>query len=90
MVQEGDKMKSITIHSIDDQLADLIKKKAEAKGASLNKTIKELLTSALGLNRIIKKRKDFSEFSGMWSEKEAEEFDKAVEDFEKIDKEDWR
>ncbi len=32
-------MKSITIHGIDEQLANLIKSKAESEGLSINKTV---------------------------------------------------
>jgi hypothetical protein len=33
------KMKSITIHGIDDPLAELIKSKAQSEGLSINKTV---------------------------------------------------
>ncbi len=83
-------MKSITIHGIDEQMAKLIRRRAQAQGMSLNKTIKELLGSALGIDNahIRAKREHFEKFFGVWSKKEAEEIEKSLEVFERIDKED--
>ena len=39
----------MTIHGIDDHLEKMIRFKAEAEGLSLNKTIKKLLETALGI-----------------------------------------
>ncbi|OGM20400.1 hypothetical protein A2714_01640 [Candidatus Woesebacteria bacterium RIFCSPHIGHO2_01_FULL_38_9] len=37
------------------------------------------------------KRADFSDLSGVWTKKEADEFDRIIEDaFEKVDSEDWK
>ncbi len=82
-------MKSITIHGLDDTLAQLISEKARHQGTSLNKTIKTLLRRALGLLEQQKKN-DFSEFSGIWTQKEFEKFEHSVKDFEKIDRQDWK
>ncbi|MGB5615690.1 MAG: hypothetical protein WBM78_02535, partial [Desulfobacterales bacterium] len=43
------KMKSITIHGIDEPLVKLIKSKAKQEGLSINKTIKKILESSLGV-----------------------------------------
>lgn len=84
-------MKSITIHGVDDELDKLIRQKADAFGASINRTIKRLLKDSLGIGGQKKtKKEDFSEFFGAWTKKEAEEFERNTADFEKIDKEDWK
>jgi len=85
-------MKAITIHGIDEEMSRLIRSEAYSQGLSLNKTIKQLLAKALGLTVRSKKRNDFSEFFGVWSKKEAEAFDKALEKsgVERIDEEDWQ
>ncbi|OGG20949.1 hypothetical protein A3D03_04305 [Candidatus Gottesmanbacteria bacterium RIFCSPHIGHO2_02_FULL_40_13] len=85
-------MKSITIHGIDDELDWMLQKKARGEDLSLNKTIKKLLKQSLGLSETKKTRPkhDFSEFCGVWSEKEYKEFEKNTEIFEKIDEEDWK
>lgn len=82
-------MSSITIHNLDSGLDALIHREAESWGLSLNKTIKRLLEKSLGINHKLRPKSDFSEFFGVWTKKEADEFDKAVKDFERIDREDW-
>jgi hypothetical protein len=42
-------MKSITIHGVDEPLAELIKSKAKSEGLSVNQTIKNILEAALGV-----------------------------------------
>jgi predicted DNA binding CopG/RHH family protein len=49
MTVKKSKMKSITIHGIDEPLAKLIKSKAKQKGLSINQTIKNILESSLGV-----------------------------------------
>jgi hypothetical protein len=84
-------MKSITIHGLDDPLDTLIRQRAKKKEMSLNKTIKELLREALGLESIDphNHKKDFQDLFGVWTKAEAEEFARCTEDFEKIDQADW-
>ena len=74
-------MKSITIHGIDEPLVKLIKSKAKQEGLSINKTIKKILESSLGV-----KPKDyldnisrFEEFCGIWTNTELSEFEKKTE-----------
>jgi hypothetical protein len=85
-------MKSITIHGMDAKLYERIKEKAKCQGLSLNKTIKNLLEMSLGTNdnKSGDHHEDFVEFCGVWSEKETHEFEKATEDFRKIDTGDWQ
>jgi predicted DNA binding CopG/RHH family protein len=49
MTVKKSKMKSITIHGIDEPLAKLIKSKAKQEGLSINQTIKNILESSLGV-----------------------------------------
>ena len=86
-------MRSITIHNIDGQLADLIKATAKSKGTSINKTIQELLEESLGIKLPRKdslNSKDFSEFCGLWSKKDLKEFEEKTKEFEEIRQEDWK
>jgi hypothetical protein len=85
-------MKSITIHGIDDFLAQRIKGKAEAEGLSVNKTVKKLLEISLGIKSKPEKSnlKDFQEFSGLWTESDLKEFGENVTDIRVIDREDWQ
>jgi len=43
-------MKSITIHGLDEGLDKIIRDKSRERGLSINKTLKELLGKALGIN----------------------------------------
>jgi hypothetical protein len=85
-------MKSITIHGIDDPLAELIKSRAQSEGLSINKTVKKLLGESLGVrprkNGI--NRRNFEEFCGIWSDSELTEFEENTKDLRKTDHEDWK
>ena len=85
-------MKSITIHGIDDPLAELIKSKAQSEGLSINKTVKKLLEESLGIkprDRGIN-RSDFEEFCGIWSESELTEFEDKTRELRNVNQEDWQ
>lgn len=84
-------MKSITVHAIDDRLYQRIKGHSERLGLSLNKTIKTILSEKLGVSRNLPDHRDeFMDLFGTWTREEYEEFQRNVEDFERIDEEDWR
>jgi hypothetical protein len=79
-------MKSITIHGIDDPLAELIKSRALSEGLSINKTVKKLLEESLGVKPRAKgiNRSEFEEFCGIWSDAELAEFEETTKDLGKI------
>lgn len=85
-------MKSITIHGIDDPLAQLIKSKAQTEGLSINKTVKKLLEESLGVKPRTngKNRSDFEEFFGIWSESERIEFEDRTDELRNVNHEDWQ
>ena len=85
-------MKSITIHGIDDPLAELIKSRARSEGLSINKTVKKLLEESLGVKPRTKgtNRSDFEEFCGIWSDSELAEFEKNTKNLRNINHEDWK
>ena len=84
-------MKSITIHGLDDQLNDLIKSRAKSEGLSINKTVKKLLETSLGVRPQNEKRNlnDFKEFCGLWTKADLDEFEEKTADLRKTDKRDW-
>jgi len=83
-------MRSITIHNIEPELSSRIEKQSHENGTSLNKTIKSLLLEAVGLSAKGGARLDeFSDLSGVWSRKEANQFMAAISECGKVDKEDW-
>ncbi len=85
-------MKSMTIHGIDNPLAELIKSKAESEGLSINKTVKKLLETSLGMKPQPEKKNwnDFKEFCGLWTKTDQDEFEKKTADLRKIDIRDWQ
>jgi len=83
-------MKSITIHNLDNSLAAVIRRRAQHDGTSLNRTIKRLLATAVGLKgERPALRGDFGRFCGVWSDKDAGEFSAAIKSFERFDVSDW-
>ncbi len=84
-------MKSITIHKLDNRLAAEIRREADRQGMSMNQVIKKRLAEAFGLAGAPRDdRNDFAEFCGKWSAQQAEAFERATEEFERIDPEPWR
>ena len=85
-------MKSMTIHGIDDQLAELIKSKARADGLSINKTLKKIIETSLGVKPRPEKKnlKDFQEFSGVWNDSDLEEFEENTAATRVVNPEDWQ
>ena len=85
-------MKSMTIHGIDRQLAELIQSKAESEGLSINKTIKKILETALGVKPQPPQRniEDFKEFHGIWTDDELTAFEENTSETRTVDTEDWQ
>jgi len=84
-------MKSLTIHAMDDQLATQIKLHAQELSISMNELMKRILAEGLGLKVPTEPphKSDFAGFCGIWSQREAQAFEKRLADTEKIDPEDW-
>jgi hypothetical protein len=83
-------MRSITVHNIDEQVAQRIESLAQKSGSSLNKTIQLLLRQALGFSAKKESAHSFDEFCGVWSKKDVEEFNAATAACERIDHEVWK
>ena len=85
-------MKSITIHGLDEPLEALIREKASQQRLSLNKTIKKLLAESLGLEPSQSRdyRETFADLCGVWTREEAAAFNQSIEDFTKVDPDDWK
>ena len=80
MVHRRCNMKSLTIHGLEPELYERLKEKACQQGLSLNKTIKNLLETSLGIRKSENEnhREDFIEFLGVWTEADKKEFDAAL------------
>ena len=84
-------MKSITIHGVDEEMENLIKKRAKSEGKSVNKTVKGLLAKALGIDKErFDHREEFLDHFGTWTEEEEKHFFEGIKDLEQIHPEDWK
>ncbi len=83
-------MKSITIHNLNDQASKKLDELAKKQGQSLNKMIKKILYSALGLNNESRTNREyFQEFVGVWDSDQLKEFEQNSAEFNNIDHRDW-
>ena len=85
-------MKSITIHGLDEHLDRTIRSLADREGLSMNKTIKKVLRSALGLDEqsMTTRREQFTDLFGTWTKQDLEEFQENTADFSQVDPSDWK
>jgi len=82
-------MYSITIDGIDDTLEKEISAKAELLGLSRMETVKKLLADVLLSDKINERRKMFAPFCGIWTERDADEFEEVTKDFDTVYPGDW-
>ena len=84
-------MKSFTIHKLDSELAEQLEKRARRDGLSLNRTVKDILRTALGLDKTPAEnhRSDFTDLFGSWSQEEASAFDQRNRKARTVDPGDW-
>jgi plasmid stability protein len=84
-------MKSITIHKLDEALARVLEERARREGVSINRLVKRLLRSALGLEKEPEPdhRMEFLDLFGTWSDRETAEFNRRIEELETIEPQDW-
>lgn len=84
-------MKSITVHGIEKETEKLINARAKSAGTSVNKTVKDLLSKALGIGQGTNNHRDeFRDLFGVWTEADEKQFGKAVKDLEAVQPEDWK
>ena len=77
-------MKSLTIHQLDDTLYSRLSDLAQKEGLSLNKLVKKLLRSSLGIDPVPRKKIDLSYIVGSMTEREAKEFDENLSFFDDV------
>jgi hypothetical protein len=83
-------MTAITLRNISPTLQEVIRKRADADGLSLNKTILRMLEEAAG-HRPTGRRlyHDLDHLAGTWSEEEAAAFEAALVEQRAVDPELW-
>jgi hypothetical protein len=90
MNQGGIIMSQITLRQLPENLENQIRKLARKNKTSINKTVIDLLEKALGIGQIGRKKRDLSKLKGTWGQKEADEFDQNIQQFNLIDEEVWK
>jgi len=83
-------MRHLTIRQVPPELARALDAEKQRRGQSLNRTVLDLLAQALGLGSTRRRSNGLARFSGTWTQEEFDEFERAVEEFERIDEELWR
>jgi hypothetical protein len=82
---------TLTIRGCDDNLARILKRESRKIGTSVNRLVLEtLINTFMGNGKKQERYNDLDSLAGTWTEDEAAEFDKAIEDFEIIDPEAWK
>ena len=82
----------MTLRGLDDITIKALKEKAKKEGMSINAILVKILRKELGID---KRRhtvvyNDLDHLAGTWDKKDYMEFQKAIEDFEKIDEKIWK
>jgi hypothetical protein len=86
-------MKAITLRDVPPELARLIQRRAEQEKMSLNKTVVRLLEEGTGLQQKKKGKPlhdDLDALAGSWTQKEARDFEQALEKQRAIDPDLWK
>ena len=87
-------MDQITIHGLDGELEEVVRKLAERDGTSLSHAAFELLRIGAGLAKPAREQPNvgpsLDRYIGSWTSAEADEFDAAIEEFETVDETSWQ
>ena len=87
-------MNQLTIRGFDEELANRIQELARREGISLNRAVLRLLRRGAGLgdgNRnAVTVGDSLDHLIGTWTEEEAAEIDRALEDLSHVDEAKWR
>ncbi|MFP4355497.1 MAG: hypothetical protein ACLFUJ_10295 [Phycisphaerae bacterium] len=83
---------TIDLDKLDPAVQQALHQRAQRQGISVDQLVQTLLTEAVGTKgqEAGADRDDFSEFSGLWSQEQFEEFEKNTADFEVIDPQEWK
>ena len=87
-------MNQLTVRGFNDELADSIRRLAKSEGISLNQAALRLLRKGAGLTEGSRNEdtigSSLDDLFGTWSHVEAEEFNAALDVFEKVDESAWK
>jgi len=87
-------MKAITVRDLPPAVGKAIRRKAQAEGLSLNRTVVKLLEEAtghsIGPDSKAALHHDLDHLAGTWTEDEYDEFMESLREQRRIDPEMWR
>ena len=83
-------MEHLTIRNVPADLGERLREEKRLRGRSLNQTVLDLLSQALGLQDPGPRSNGLRALAGTWSAEDQAEFERAVADTERIDEELWR
>jgi hypothetical protein len=83
-------MKHLTIRNVPEELGDRLLEEKRVRGRSLNQTVLELLSQAVGLSGQRQRSNGLGTLAGTWTAEDQAEFEDAIEGMEEIDEELWR
>ncbi len=83
-------MKYLTIRSVPLPLAQALAEEKAKRGTSLNQTVIELLSQALGVGGGRTRSNGLRHLAGTWTDEELAGFEQAVVVTEQVDEELWR
>jgi hypothetical protein len=82
-------VRHLTIRNVPAELARRLEEEKRGRGSSLNQTVLDLLSQAVGLGHG-RRSNGLAQLAGSWSDEEHEVFERAVAETEQIDEELWR
>jgi plasmid stability protein len=77
-----------TIRGISDRLDARIRERASKEGKSLNEAVLEVLNTGLGISENPVRYTDLDDLAGTWVNDP--EFDRAIEEMDRVDPELWK
>ena len=83
-------MKTMTIRGVPAELAAALENEKQRRGASLNRTVLELMREALGLSDTGPRSNGLRRLAGAWGEDEYRDFERATAPFGQVDEEIWQ
>jgi plasmid stability protein len=87
----GALVKVLTVRNVDEELDAALRGASQRRGISLNALALDLLRTGLALTPSRSPSHDLDRFAATWSQEEATEFDRVIEEmFEQVDEEQWK
>jgi plasmid stability protein len=89
----GDTMANLSIRGLEDKALAQLKKQAAKEASSVNALVLQLIDRGLGRKPskpVLQRHDDLDALAGRWQKKEAQDFERAVVPFGKVDASLWK